>query len=130
MASAKMYLPLAGGIWLQGGYIHYFNPTVYERTPNKRAAFTLGLQYKSPVYGRRLWWFAHCDGGSLRSNFWEEPNDFIRESIFGLGVGLEKPLSDRIGLRFNVRGWTTIFDAHTFFGDAWAETSLGLCFHL
>ena len=131
LASPKIFLPLAGGVWMQAGYIHYFDPVIYERTPNKRSAFTLGLQFKTRERGRRIQWFAHCDGGSFRSNYalWDEPGVFLRDFGLGLGVGLEKPLSDRWGLRFNIRGWT-FFTKDSFFGDAWAETSLGLIYRL
>ena len=46
-ASAKIFFPLTGRVSLQAGYIHYFNPTEYEYTPNKRSGFTFGLQFKT-----------------------------------------------------------------------------------
>lgn len=131
-ASAKVSLPLLGRLWLQAGYNHYFDPEVWnDPTGNKRSAFTIGLQFKSRELGRRLQWFVHGDLGSFRSNYRWYPDEFTSEFGFGLGGGIEKLLSDRLGLRFDLRAWS-LYSAHVGFlsDDAWAETSLGLFFRL
>jgi len=128
-AAVKMFLPLSQRVSLHAGYIHYFNPTEGEYTPNKRSGFTFGLQFKTRESGRRIQWFVHGDGGYFRNSYRWDINEFYRENALGVGTGLEKLLSDRLGLRLNIRGWVT-FTKDSIIGDAWAETSLGLFFRL
>jgi hypothetical protein len=128
-AATKIFLPLSGTIEVQAGYIHYFNPTEGEYTPNKRSGFTLGLQFKSRESGQRIQWFVHGDFGNFRNSYRWDINEFYYKNALGLGTGLEKLLSDRFGLRLNIRGWVT-FNKDSIIGDAWAETSLGLFFRL
>ena len=132
LASAKICLPLVGKLWLQAGYNHYFDPKVWNDPSGiKRSAFMLGLQFKGRERGRRLQWFVHCDGGSFRSNSRWYPDEFTSEFGFALGGGLEKPLSERIGLRCDLRAWS-LYSGHVGFlsDEAWIETSLGFFYRL
>ncbi len=132
LASGRIFLPLSGGFWVQAGYNHYFEPTMWDDpSGNRRSAFIVGLQFKSRERGRLFRWFVHCDAGSFSSNLRSEPGANVREFGFGLGGGLERPLSGHVGLRCDIRGWS-LYSSHVGFlsDDAWLETSLGFFIRL
>ncbi len=129
LVSGKVLLPLARGLSFQAGYCHCFAPVIWDDSSgNRRAAFTFGLQFASPERGRLPRWLVHVDGASVGTR---QQGATLREWGLGMGAGMEKPLSGRLGLRLDVRAWS-LFSAHAGFlgDDAWVETSLGVLVRL
>lgn len=128
LVSGKVLLPLARGLWFQAGYSHFFSPVMWgDPSGNRRSALAFGLQFMGQERGKRLRWFVHGDGASFRTRLENGPGAVVHEFGLGLGAGLEKPLSERLGLRLDMRAWS-LCSAHVGFlsDDAWVETSLGI----
>jgi len=123
LLSAKLLLPVWGGLSLGGSYTHHFNPERNGRSIKSRSLL-FALEYKSREAGRRLRWFVHGDAGLMSSRYFPDQDDYNEFGI-GLGAGLEKPLSPHLAIRLDARVLAN-FNKDSIFGDAWGETTLGL----